>query len=154
MADCVADQIVVLISQDEKKAETKAKRGRPKKEVIEPHLNSFGVFVADNLEELDHMLSLHRQIVGPAYRGNKRRGKSQLYADLLQFFMSLKKDGITLPRNKCLSRKVCQLGLGDILRRHGCTERNDVALAVNQNSCRERLAVKMNGIFTRVTEAL
>lgn len=148
-----ADQKVGQIMRHQEYSKN-TKRGRPKKEIIVSPLKHFDVFVADSREKLEDLLNSHRRLVGAAYRGNKRRGKSALYADLLQFFISLKAQGITLPRNKSLSRKVCELGIGDILRRHGCTEESDGDLLRNKLNCRKKLAKKMNGIFEQIANEL
>ena len=153
MAAHEADQTVARIMRNQDSSEI-PKRGRPQKECPTTQSTHFGVFVTDDQEELENLLTSHRHVVGTAYRGNKRRGKISLYADLLQFFSSLKARGITPPRNKSLSRRVCEQGIGEILRRHDCTEASDIALILNRNGCREKLAEKMNGIFTQIVRAL
>ncbi len=131
-----------------------AKRGRPRGETPLGTHSHHAVFVADNLTGLNTLMKRHRSLIRGKYRGNKRLGRTALYAELLQFFTLLKELRITVPRNGSLSLQVCALGIGDILRRHGCTEFTDIQLLLNTNHCRERLGKKMRGIFAQVYKVL
>jgi hypothetical protein len=109
-------------------------------------------FTADSAGELEDLVTKYASAIGYKTRGNKRIGKAALYANLVQYFTLLKRHGVTLPRNKSLSARACQFGLGEILRRHGCTDLTDRALMNGEN--RKKVAAKMDRIFTRVSKTL
>jgi hypothetical protein len=106
-------------------------------------------FVASSSEQLDKLLRMLQIAVGSRVQGNKRIGKARLYADLIQHFVLLKMKHISLPRNKSLSRKAMQHGLGEILRSHGYTSRSDEYLLTNSRA-RQEIANKLDRIFSRV----
>jgi hypothetical protein len=107
-------------------------------------------FSADSDPELAMQLNAYWNAVGKKARGNKRIGKAALYADLVKHFLLLKRKGVTRPRNKSLSKKACQFGLGEILRRHGCTKVSD-HLLLNNGIARQKIATRMDRIFSRVS---
>lgn len=106
-------------------------------------------FTANSESELERQLHVHRSVIGKKARGNKRIGRAELYADLVAHFMLLKHRGVTLPRNKSLSKKACEFGLGEILRRHGSTDLSD-SLILKSGTARNQIAAKMDRLFTRV----
>jgi hypothetical protein len=121
------------------------KRGRIKRVIYSPTIG----FSADSDPELETKLKAYWGAVGKKARGNKRIGKAALYAELVQHFLLLKHKGITPPRNKSLSKKACQFGLGEILRCHGCTDLDDHVLMTNGIK-RNKVAAKMDRIFSRI----
>jgi hypothetical protein len=133
----------------------KRKCGRPPKNKIQLLTKQYSVFVTDSEPALNALLEQHQQLIGMAYRGNKRRGKSYVYSVLLVFFCRLRANGITLPRNKSLSLKALELGIneltiGDFFRQYKYTTASDIELIRNSNHCRKKIAIKMNGLFTHV----
>lgn len=126
------------------------KRGRPKTQRIRAAMPSFA---GDTPGELDTLIAAHAGAVGPPNRGNKRIGQSDFYAALVREFAKLKRWGVTLPRNKSLSRRACQYGLGDVFREYGITTCNDNVLAKNSKE-RKRIANRCDRSFTRVANAL
>lgn len=128
-------------------------RGRPRKAVTTKDTPALAVFVADSLHELDVLHQAWHQAIGQPVRGNKRLGRPRLYADLVQHFTTLRRLGVTLPRGRSLSARACKYGLGDILRKHGCTRYTDVELVRNSVK-RQALATKMNSVFNRVSDAV
>ena len=123
---------------------------KPKRGPIKPVIYSPPIgFSADSDPELDTQLKAYWGAVGKKARGNKRIGKAALYADLVQHFLLLKHKGISLPRNKSLSKQACQFGLGEILRRHGCTPLSDNML-LKSGIERNKVAAKMDRIFSRI----
>lgn len=108
--------------------------------------------LVSDMSGMDRLHRMYAAVVGTKYQGNKRIGSATLYADLLQYFIMLKRNGITLPRNKSLSVKACQLGLPDILRRHGRTDLTDRAL-LNSNN-RKQIARKMDRIFSHIADVI
>lgn len=125
-------------------------RGRPKSNRVQ---KSQWAFVADSDNELDELLLALAVSIGPRQRGNKRIGQSDFYAAVVREFAKLKRWGITLPRNKSLSSRACQHGLGDVLREYGITTCNDNVLAKNSKE-RQRIANRCDRSFTRVANAL
>jgi hypothetical protein len=123
----------------------------PRKSSAPPH-KPLVCFTADSADKLENCITKFAAVIGSKTRGNKRIGKAALYADLLQYFMLLKDQGVTLPRNKSLSARACNFGLGEILRRHGCTDLTDRALMNGEH--RKRVAAKMDRIFTHVSKTL
>lgn len=107
----------------------------------------------DSPEERDALTAAYLDACGPAVRGNKRLGRSNLYAGLVQAFSALKKRGITLPRNRSLSKDALSFQLGEVLRDHGCTDLSDVELTKN-GSKRTALAKRMDSAFKVVADAL
>lgn len=128
-------------------------RGRPRKAATPENAPLLAVFVADSLVELDVLHQAWDQAIGQPVRGNKRLGRPRLYADLVQHFTELRRLGVTLPRGKSLSARACEYGLGDILRKHGCTSYSDAEL-VRSSSKRHILASKMNSVFVRISDAV
>lgn len=121
--------------------------GRPKTK--ESTDKKYPVYVENSEQALDESLAIHAKVVGSKTRGNKRLGKEALYADLIQAFKTLKELGITLPKNKSLSKKAIPHGLGEILRKHGLTTLSDDDLMENSSE-RQLIANANNGIFERV----
>jgi hypothetical protein len=109
----------------------------------------FGMLVFATQVERDTFGNMFDNCIGKRARGNKRIGKTELYADLIMHFSLLKRRGIPLPRNKRLSAKACQHGLGEILRRHGCMQFSDTELARNGEK-RQGVAARMDRIFAHV----
>ena len=128
-------------------------RGRPRKAVTPENATVLAVFVADSLGELNVLHQAWDQALGQPVRGNKRLGRPRLYADLVQHFTALRRLGVTLPRGKSLSAQAFKYGLGDILRKHGCTDYSDLELIRNSFK-RQALATKMNSVFNRVSDAV
>lgn len=112
------------------------------------------ILTADSEETLDALIAAHARAVGKRERGNKRLGAARLYADLVQEFHTLHRKGITLPRNKSLSRNaLVHSNLGDVLRKHGYTTETDEALIKN-GAKRRALAHRLDRVFARVAEAV
>lgn len=107
---------------------------------------------ANTAKEMDRLLLMHGAAIGKRARGNSRIGRTLMYAELLQHFILLKRNGITLPRNKSLSAKACQYGLPEILRRHECTDLSDKVLL--NGIKRKQLADKMDRIFSRIADVI
>jgi hypothetical protein len=125
--------------------------GRPK--TNEPIGKKYPVYVEDSEQELDESLAIHAKVIGSKTKGNKRLGNEALYADLIQAFKTLKNLGITLPRNKSLSKKAISHGLGEVFRKHELTTLSDDALMKNSPE-RQRIANANNGIFERVASQI
>lgn len=125
------------------------KRGPKPCHVYEPPI----LFIADDERESSHQLHVFLAAVGEKKRGNKRIGRQALYADLVKYFLLLKRHGVTLPRNKNLSKKACQYGLGEILRRHKCTLLSD-NLLMKSGTERSVIAARMDRIFSRVADCI
>lgn len=128
-------------------------RGRPRKAATPENAPVRAVFVADSLAELDVLQQTWEQAIGPPVRGNKRLGRQRLYADLVQHFIELRRRGVTPPRGRSLSARACAYGLGDILRKHGCTSYSDAEL-VRSSAKRHILASKMSSVFLRISDAV
>lgn len=111
------------------------------------------MFITDNEKDTARHMRIFINAVGKKVRGNKRIGKQALYADLVKYFLLLKRHGVTLPRNKSLSKKACQYGLGEILRRHECTSLSD-NLLIKSGSERSVIAARMDRIFNRVADCI
>lgn len=124
------------------------KRGPEPKEQQSPK-TPINMLVFTTKVERDDFCIKFDNCIGKRARGNKRIGKIELYADLVAHFILLKRLGITLPRNKRLSSKACQHGLGEILRRHDCTQFTDEELLRNGEK-RRLVVVKMDRIFAHV----
>ena len=114
---------------------------------------SFAVLTAADSTALEERVCAYGAAIGPKVRGNKRLGKKALYADLVVAFDMLRRQGIVLPRNKSLSKKAFQFGLGDVLRLHGCTNQKD-KLLVSNGGARKAVAVRMDRIFSRIADAV
>lgn len=108
---------------------------------------------ADSVKELDRQWRIFFNAVGKKVRGNKRIGEKALYADLVKYFLLLEQHGVTLPRNKSLSKKACQYGLGEILRRHGCFDLSDNQL-MKSGLIRNKISAKMDRIFSRIADSV
>lgn len=106
-------------------------------------------------ESLDTKLCALEATLGPRTCGNKRWGKANaaLYADLLEHGRRLQRCGVTLPRNKSLSVAACSHGLGEILRRHGCTSFSDAQIQ-NDSKIRRKIGNKMSRKFGRVADGV
>lgn len=113
----------------------------------------FIMFITDNEKDTTRHIQIFNNAVGKKVRGNKRIGKKALYADLVKYFLLLKRHGVTLPRNKNLSKKACQYGLGEILRRHERTSLSD-NLLMKSGSERNIIAANMDRIFSRVADCV
>jgi hypothetical protein len=111
------------------------------------------VITGSTKEELDTKLGTLATALGPRTRGNKRWGRTALYAELMEHFSKLEANGIRPPGNKRLSKKALSMGLGDILRRHGCTRLSDEALMAC-TAKRKFLGNKMSRVFGRVSMSL
>ena len=111
------------------------------------------IVTGDSSAELDAQLDTLGSTLGPRTPGNKRWGRTPLYADLVENFRKLRSLGIALPKGKSLSKKALRMGLGDILRKHGCTELTERTLEKNTKK-RNDLANKMSRVFGRVSEAI
>lgn len=133
------------------KAETIHKRG-PKP--FRQSVPSVAIVVGETYSESELLYDALISAIGKPSKGNKRHGRRELYADLVMAFSYLQRLGITLPRNKSLSARACMHGLGEVLRRHGCTEESDQALIRNANGCRMRLGKTLDRVFSRVANAL
>lgn len=114
---------------------------------------SFPAFSGDTEEELITIFKAYLAAVGKNTRGNKRLGRKTLFADLVTDFWMLKKHGVTLPRHKHLSKKACEYGLGETLRKHGLTIHSDKLLTTNSR-IRLGIAKKHHSLFARVSDAI
>jgi len=95
-----------------------------------------------------------QSVVGPSYKGNKRRGKKKkLYGELLALFKHFEVSGVRLPRGGNISREMILHGLGQTLRDQGCTNLTDEALLKNSTH-RKKLGKNMDRIFSRVVLVL
>ncbi len=112
------------------------------------------IVIGETYRESESLYDALVSAIGKPARGNKRQGRRALYADLVMAFAELQRLGITLPRNKSLSARACMHGLGEVLRRHGCTEESDLALIKNANGCRLLLGKCLDDVFSRVANAL
>jgi len=81
-------------------------------------------FSSDTKSGLTRKILLFNRIIGSnkfdhqaINIGNKRLGRKKYYSDLLNYFLILQRLGIKLPRN-FLSRRACELGLIDLLKKH------------------------------------
>ena len=128
-------------------------RGRPRKVATYEKAPVLAVFVANSQIEIDVLLETWTQAIGQPVRGNKRLGRLRLYADLVQHYTELRRLGVTLPRGKSLSALACQYGLGDILRKHGCTRYSDAEL-IQSSSKRHIVATKMHSVFLCISNAV
>jgi len=129
--------------------ETNAKRGPKPIHIPTP----FIWFCADDEGDLNETVRVFTEAIGRKSRGNKRIGKLALYADLTKYFLLLKRHGVTLPRNKSLSKKACQYGLGEILRRHRCTVLSD-NMIMKSGDERNKIAARMDRVFSRVADVI
>jgi len=113
----------------------------------------FPTFSGDTEEELMANFTAYLSALGKITRGNKRLGRKALIASLVMDFGILKKQGITLPRHKHLSKKAIGYGLGDTLRKHGLTIHSDKLITTNS---RIRLSIAKNhcSLFTRISDAV
>ncbi len=117
--------------------------------ILGPHIT----FIADDEKSLNQCLAVYFNAVGKKGPGNKRLGKRELYADLVKYFLVLKQHGVTLPRNKSLSKRAFQFGLGVILRCHKYTNLSDVLL-LKSGLQRNKIAANMDRIFSRVADSV
>lgn len=113
--------------------------------------------IADSEEELNDLLIAFQAAVGHKKPGNKRLGRKLLFAALVQNFCQLKKQGITLPSNKHLSRNATLHGLAQTLVTFGLA--NDDESVIMSHSAegvaaRKKLAVSYDRVFTRVAHAV
>lgn len=111
------------------------------------------MFITDNEKDTARHMRIFINVVGKKVRGNKRIGKQALYADLVKYFLLLKRHGVTLPRNKSLSMKACQYCLGEILRRHNCTSLSD-NLLMKSGDARKIIVDRMDRIFSHVADCI
>lgn len=86
-------------------------------------------------------------------RGNKRLGVRQYYADLLEYFLDLKKMEITLPKN-VLSSKACNLSLITILKKHGKMPKEFENRSKFNSQDRERIRKSNESGFKRIISIL
>lgn len=111
------------------------------------------LFVCDSEGQLMRTFAQLQSVVGPSYRGNKRRGKKKLYGELLAIFKHFEVSGVRLPRGGNISREMIFHGLGQILRDQGCTNLTDDALLKNAMN-RKKLGKKMDRIFSQIVLVL
>jgi hypothetical protein len=111
------------------------------------------IVIGDSPEDLEDRLQSLGSVLGLRVAGKKRWGRTALFAELLTEFRKLEASGITLPRNKSLSVEALSMGLGDALRRHGCTNLSDPVLRRDSRK-RQFLANKMSRIFGDVHAAI
>lgn len=109
----------------------------------------------DTLQEVEELMDALSAVIGPKRKGNKRRGKISLYADLLQAYFTFRKLGITFPSRSNLSAKAVMYGMGEILRRHGYIEDGmfDTRLAKNTRK-RSLIAAGLKGQCMHVRKLL
>jgi hypothetical protein len=91
--------------------------------------------------------------IGSGMRGNKRRGRLQLYTEIAIEMKKLQSRGITLPRNQSLSKKACEHGLANVLRNHGYTKHSDKGL-LRDSAERRRIGNNMSRVFEQVASAV
>lgn len=125
-------------------------RRGPKKIYVRP---PFVMFITDNEDETTRQMLIFANAVGKKSRGNKRIGRAGLYAELVKYFLLLKRNNTTLPRNKSLSKKACLYGLGEILRRYNCCSESD-NLILRSGEKRNKIAAKMDRVFSRVADSV
>jgi hypothetical protein len=145
-ADAAERAIEQIISD----RELNPRRGPPRLPPIKKHL---AVIMGDTEIDLERRLEKLECILGPRTRGNRRWGRTGLYADLMREFERLQQLGITLPGNKHLSARACMHGLGDVLRKHSHTNRSDSVLMRSSRE-RVRIAKKLDSAFTQVRKYL
>lgn len=111
--------------------------------------------VGDTQEEVESIMKILGHVVGPKYKGNKRRGHIALYADLVQTYINFRKLGIAFPCRSNLSASATLNGLGDVLRRHWYVEHDmtDIRLAKNTR-LRADLAASLHSQIRRVREVM
>jgi hypothetical protein len=157
------------LAEQEQEAPLSPRRGRPPKK---SNRTPFALtLVGDSPEELDQKLAIFERIIGPKKRGNKRRGKLQLYVDLWRCFENMRLAGVKPPVGGNLSRyafdfnrgmsfgtedvstheKESSVFLGDVLRRHKITRRSD-ELLFKSSSHRLAIARRMRRVFDHVAK--
>ena len=112
------------------------------------------IFVADSEVTIDELIEGLVKAVGSKKPGNKRRGRTALYGDLVRQFTLLKEHGVNLPRGGSLSLAACQHGLGAILREHGYMSKDKTDIALKNSRFRDELGHKLARIFDRVANAI
>lgn len=113
--------------------------------------------IAESEEELEDLVKAFKAAIGQKGRGNKRLGRKLLYAALVQNFYHLKKMGVRLPANKCLSRSATQHGLARTLVMFELVK-EDESLIMSHTAkgmaLRRRIAASYDRVFTRVAGAV
>ena len=142
-----AEEIEQTIKRENK---IRPRAGRPSTKTTDI---KYPVYVEDSEKELAEILSIHNKVIGSRTRGNKRIGNEAYYADLIKAFKKLKKLGITLPKNKSLSRYAIPHGLGEVLRNYGLTNMSDDGLMKNGTE-RQKIIDSQNNIFERVAKEI
>lgn len=128
--------------------EARRRGGRPRKA---PNKDPKAIlFTAETPEELDVYLGTLEAVIGPRTRGNKRRGRLALYADLLHCFMALKAGRITTPRGGSLSRKAWDNGLANVLVRHGVVKVEAVQFLSRNGAERAKIGRRLKREFDAV----